>query len=107
MNAINNVYRLCKRGIRGARCNRPLGEHCEGKCPQASESRHTFQASKSCNRSVSNSFGIDEVELLHEITTRLMRGADVKHVTRAPAFASVARKVQSMSERVKAQKAGR
>lgn len=102
MNAINAGYRICKRGLLGKRCNRPLAEHGEGmRCPAATETRHTFLASKSLHPGASNSFTAAEVELLHTMVTLMMRGADTRTLAKHSAFASLARKAFSMAERVK------
>lgn len=105
MNAINTGYRICKRGLLGKRCNRPRAEHGEGeRCPGGTEERHTFLASKALTNGASNSFTPAEVELLHTLVTLMMRGADTRTLAKHSAFASLARKALSMTERVKAWK---
>lgn len=48
----------------------------------------------------SQSFLADEVRLMDQLVSGLMRGADVRVLTRSPHFANFARKVKIMRERV-------
>lgn len=106
MNAINAGYRICKRGLLGKRCNRPLAEHSGESmfCPEGVTTRHTFLASKALTPGASNSFTPAEVELLHTMVTLMMRGADTRTLARHSAFVGLARKAFNMSERVKSWK---
>lgn len=81
----------CQRGGCGARYH----EHEGGQCP---DGRGAFRKYVQLGRS-SASFSVAEVRLLDEIRKGLVvRYRDLSHLARHPAFAGLARKVQTMAE---------
>jgi hypothetical protein len=100
----NPTTRPMTRCVRDA-CNAPFHEHVDGACPNGSGSRFRKRLTRA--NAASQSFSADEVEVLARILKGLPLREDMRLITRLPVFLSVARKVQVMSERVKANVAER
>jgi len=93
---------LCMRGD-GKRntCRKPLSDHVgeSRACPDGSG--RTFRKHTTVSRA-STSFSSEEIEVLGTVLSKLTtRGADLSVYARSEAFASLARKVQTMSRTAK------
>jgi hypothetical protein len=88
----------CQRGKGNAiPCGERYEHHINGACP---DGRGTFIKNVQTNRA-SASFSAEEVALLDDIRKGLtVRHRDLSHLTRHPAFASLALKVQTMNHAI-------
>ncbi len=79
------------------RCGLRFDQHViDGKCADGRD----FQASIKNERLASNSFNPNEVAVLASLIKNAAVGYDSKVIARSPAYASLARKVQTMQKRL-------
>lgn len=94
----------CHRSIHREPCGVPFEHHdpITGACPGGTHRQHTFRQHVKSPTRAGQSFAEAEVELLASLLLGLTRGADLRVLARAPAFAGLAGKVLRMRDRLRA-----